>query len=191
VDVDALGMTIDVMVASYLVDGLESRVGQTIGLHTLLQLEPAGQSGALSPRLIGFEDARDRSFYTLFTTVKGVGGKRALRAMAEPASVIAGYIASRDHAALQGLPEIGKRLAETIVAELHGKVDPFVSLDIHVAGQEKSSSTSGAVSQAIEALVRLGESRGDAEQRVRRAAERDAGLTSAEQLLSAALSRQG
>ncbi|MFG0257898.1 MAG: Holliday junction branch migration protein RuvA [Phycisphaerales bacterium JB043] len=191
IDVDALGMWVEVMVPTYLAEDLRGRVGQIVRLHTLLHLDPVGQSGSLSPRLIGFGEAQEREFFTLFTTVKGVGGKRALRAMVEPSGEIAGHIARRDLAALQRLPEIGKRLAETIVAELHGKVDPFVELDVRVAGEKKRSSSSAPVEQAIEALVRLGESRSEAEQKVRRVAERDASLTSAGQLLSAALSHNG
>jgi holliday junction DNA helicase RuvA len=188
IDVEALGMSFEVMLPGYLSAELSGSVGSAIALYTLLQLDPVGQSSSLSPRLIGFAEARDKEFFALFTTVKGVGGKRALRAMAEPPGVLAGYIASRDHAALQRLPEIGKRLAETIVAELHGKVDGFIALDIHVAEGGSAVRSGGPVDEAIEALVRLGETRGEAEQKVRRASQQDSTLESAASLLSAALS---
>ena len=188
IEIDALGMSFDVMLPSYLASALLKDIGKPISLYTLLQLDPTGQSGALSPRLIGFASERDRRFFELFTTVKGVGGKRALRAMAEPPVKIAGHIAHRDHGALQRLPEIGKRLAETIVAELHGKVDPFVDVEVRVKSAGGAGPAGDVVGQAIEALVRLGEPRMDAERRVHKAARQDPALESAEALLAASLS---
>mgnify|MGYP001255842787 FL=1 len=87
-----------------------------------------------------------------------------MRAMASPPGEIAAWIASRNTKALQTLPEIGKRLAETVVAELNGKVDGFVA-----AGSEIEPAplpATGPAEDAVAALVALGQTRSDAEQRV-------------------------
>ena len=102
-------------------------MGQTLTLNTFHFIEMQGQGTTAIPRLAGFTTAQDRRFYELFTTVKGIGNKRALRAMALESAQIAAAIADRDLALLQSLPEIGRRTAETIVATLSGKVDAFVS----------------------------------------------------------------
>jgi Holliday junction DNA helicase RuvA len=105
---------------------LAARIGQPVRFHTLHYLEGQGQGSSFWPRLIGFQHASDRAFFELFTTVKGIGNRKALRALQLPFGRVATAIAERDHALLQSLPEIGKRTAEAICVELKGKVDPFV-----------------------------------------------------------------
>ncbi|MBL0920626.1 MAG: Holliday junction DNA helicase RuvA [Phycisphaerales bacterium] len=174
---------------------LLSSVGQTVTLHTLEWHESASQGASYIPRLLGFGTPRDRRFFELFTTVKGVGTKKALRAMARPVGEIARAIAERDVKALQELPEIGKRMAETIVAELHGKVDEFVDLGAIGAGPVRVVVRTGglteAADQALAALVRLGESRADAERMVRRAVELEPAAKSADEILTAAFASRG
>jgi Holliday junction DNA helicase RuvA len=180
-----LGVSVEALLPTFLAFRLQDAIGNEISLHTRLELEPHGQSGALTPRLIGFESARQRRFFELFTTVKGVGGRRALRAMAEPPERIARAISDKDAPALQRLPEIGKRLAETIIAELHGKVDDYLN---DSAPATRRAPETPARSQAVDALVRLGEPRQQAEVKVLRALERDPALDTAEAILAAALS---
>lgn len=151
----------EVMVPGYLAQELHASIGRTIRLHTLEYLEAQGQGTSFIPRLIGFGSASERRFFELFTTVKGLGSKRALRALALPPAQIAGIIAARDTAALKRLPEIGPRLAETVVAELHGKVNPFVDPAAHV--EAKPPASSPALGDAVSALVALGEKREEAE----------------------------
>src|SRR5712671_6350629 len=92
----------------------------------MVYLEGQGQGTSFVPRVLGFATPREREFFELFTTVKGLGNKRALRALAREPVEIAGAIAEKNTRALQELPEIGKRLAETVIAELTGKVEKFV-----------------------------------------------------------------
>src|SRR5690606_7419780 len=126
------GLCIDAMAPAYLAERLAAgeageagQVGSKVRLETLLTLEGSSQGTSFVPRLIGFESAGSRRFFEIFTTVKGLGSRRALRAMAVEPGVIAQAIVAEDHKALERLPEIGKRLAQTIVAELSGKVDGF------------------------------------------------------------------
>ncbi len=122
-----MGLSYEVLVPAYTAGRLQGRLGQPLTLHTFHFIESQGQGTTSYPRLAGFLTAADRKFYELFTTCKGVGNKRALRAMALATPQIAGAIVDRDLAMLQSLPEIGRRMAETIVATLTGKVDAFLS----------------------------------------------------------------
>ncbi len=105
---------------------LEGLVGGEVTFHTVFYLEGDASGGNLTPRLIGFADEQDRGFFQTFITVKGIGPRKALRALAVPASEVAAAIEAKDVKALIKLPQVGKRAAETIIAELAGKVGRFV-----------------------------------------------------------------
>ncbi len=145
-------------------------------LHTIEQYEAQGQSTSLTPRLIGFTSPTEQKFFELLTKVRGLGHRKALKAMARPPAWIAGAIQRRDVKALTELPEIGKRLAETIVTDLHGKVELFLDASEASAGVGRGSGVeafapepTGPAEAAVAALVALGETRGDAERLVARA----------------------
>ena len=165
------GVAYAVHVPAFLVPELVVVVGGSITLYTLQQFEASAQGSNLTPRLIGFRSADERRFFELFTTVKGLGTRRGLRAMAAPIGEIARAIESRDAAWLQRLPEIGKRLAETIVAELHGKIEGFSTAREDRTAEAKPVGVleTEVAKQAVAALVRLGEARADAERKVQRA----------------------
>lgn len=169
-------ISIDALVPAYLADRLAgAEPGRRLRLDTLLTLESSSQGTSFSPRLLGFDGAQSRRFFEIFTTVKGLGTRRALRAMAAEPGVIAAAIVAQDHKALERLPEIGKRLAQTIVAELSGKVDAF-ALDVELDGAVESKPGSRASGRlppvardAMDALMALGETPADAERRIRAA----------------------
>jgi len=189
-----VGMTYRAMLPASATDSISGRVGETITLETLELYEASGQGSHLTPRLIGFVTETDRRFFELFTTVKGVGSRKALRAMAAPTGDIASAISRKDTAFLRTLPEIGARLAETICAELGGKVDRFITPDLHgsLVEPKPGAAPGGIAAQAIAALVRLGESRPDAERLVSLAQDRDPTIDNADTLLAAAFaSRPG
>lgn len=168
----------EVLLPAYVAKSLAARVGQTVTFSTLEYLEGQGQGTSFVPRLIGFTAARDRAFFEVFTTVKGIGNKKALRAMAVEPGVIARAIASKDASALVKLPEIGKRMAETIIAELHGKVEIFLSeqelgsLEIKSGAAAMPMRLSPIAEEAVTVLTTLGETRGEAERRVALAQEK-------------------
>ncbi len=178
------GLAYEVLLPLHLADRLAARLGEDVTLHTMEYLEAVSQGSSFRPRLLGFETRQERAFFERLTRVKGLGAKRALRAMAEPAGEIAAAITRRDAVFLQRLPEIGKRLAETIIAELHGKVDAFSD----VAASGKVVTRPGAAEQAIAALERLGQSRNEAERLVTKAIEREPALDSPDAILAAAFS---
>lgn len=183
-------MAWEVRVPTVVADAMSARIGQRVRLHTFATLEQQAQGTSFTPRLIGFESETQRAFFERFTKVKGLGNKRALRALAMPTGQIAAAIRARDTSALSRLPEIGKRLAETIVAELHGKIDEFADADAVIAEGKPGGTGAGALNdaarQTVAALVRLGEQQANAEELVRRARAslgQDASKASADELL--------
>lgn len=154
------GLWYEVMVPATDAERLADKVGQDIALHTINHIEGDPTRGAMTPRLIGFDTPADRDFFRLFTTVKGIGVRKALRALIRPMGEIAAAIQAKDAKFLLALPEIGKRTAETIIAELHGKVEDF-------AGELSTATAEGpeipeAGQEAAAVLVQLGERRADA-----------------------------
>ena len=164
---------------------LAGMVGQNIELDLLHYLESQSNGAVLRPRLVGFGSRSDRAFFELFTSVKGIGYRKALRALQLPVNVIATAIAEKDVDTLRSLPEIGKRTAETIVLELHDKVDAQ-ALTTPDAPAPTGSEPS-ATGDAVRVLVQLGESRLVANDLVDRAARADPELDTADALVAAAL----
>jgi len=154
------GLWYEVLVPACDVERLSRRVGQDVILHTIHYLEGDLSRGAVTPRLVGFLAESDREFFKVFTTVKGIGARKALRALARPVAEIAAAIGSKDAKFLVALPEIGKRSAETIIAELHGKVDAYAG-ELPAAGAEVTALSEPAA-EAVAVLVQLGEKRPDA-----------------------------
>ncbi len=191
-------LTYEVLVSPFTAERLLARRGQRVSLHTLELLESPNQGASFVPRLLGFETREDRAFFELLTKVKGLGPRRALRALAASTADVARMILERDAKGLTRLPEIGKKLAESIVAEIGEKAGAFAAPDEPraqrapgAAGEvvEARSSLSRAAEQAIVALVRLGESRPEAERMVERVArETD---ESPDAILAAALAFRG
>ena len=152
------GLWYAVLVAGCDVERLARRVGQEVVLHTIHYFEGDPSHGVQTPRLIGFLAEADRDFFRLFTTVKGIGMRKALRALVRPLGEVAAAIQARDARFLQALPEIGKRTAEQVIAELHGKVDAFA---VGAPAPERAEMPEAAA-EAVAVLVQLGERRADA-----------------------------
>ncbi len=164
------GLAYEVMLPTFAAARLGAQIGSRVTLHTVHYLEGSSAGGNMTPRLAGFLSERDRDFFELFTTTRGIGPRKGLRAMALASGQIAAAIADRDLKLLQSLPEIGRRMAETVVATLHGKVDRFLD------GSESAATGGGQASaaevptgpvrsiarEALEVLVQLGENRSQA-----------------------------
>ena len=165
---------------------LASLVGRDVRFHTLHYLEGQGQGTSFIPRLIGFASADARAFFELLTTVRGLGPRKALRALRVPWQTVAEAIAERDIDLLMTLPEIGRRTAETIVAELHGKVDRFVTEPSAEAAAPADDGRPSIVRDAILAMERLGEARPQARRLIEKALAGDPALGTADALVAAA-----
>ena len=162
------GLVYEVLLPAFAATRLAASTGQSVTLHTLQFIEATAQGATMFPRLAGFLSERDQRFFELFVTCKGIGHKRALRAMVLDPATIAAAIADRDAKLIQTMPEVGKKLAETIVITLKDKVERFVSeaeygdtdASAKNAGQRAGPSRAGGPArEALEILLQLGEQR--------------------------------
>ena len=163
-------LTYEVLVPAADSMALATRLGQPVSFHTLHYLEGQGQGASFWPRLIGFQAPADRAFFELFTTVKGIGNRKALRALQLPFG----------------------QVAEAICVELKGKVDPFVrgigagvgpgaAPGTRAAGGASASrgpitaesKLMAAARDAVEVLVQLGHTKPAAREMVERVIGRD------------------
>ena len=124
--------------------------GATVTLHTQLVIR---ENEWL---VIGAADRDAIDLFGLLLTVSGVGPRVALAllSMSDPAS-LRRAIADGDVATLTRAPGVGRRLAERVVVELRGKVEPG---DRGLA----LGPLTGAQADALDALVALGYSQGEA-----------------------------
>ena len=175
-------MAYEVMVPGYLVSVLAGKIGKEISLCTMQYYEGNPAGGNLIPRMIGFGSESERDFFTKYTTVKGIGIRKALRSLCMPIATIASAIEDGNEKTLQTLPEIGKRLSQQIIAELKGKLKTFAV----------SESTGAAVSggtfenyqiEALEILIAWGEKRNEAMELIELACKKNPDIKSAEELV--------
>ncbi len=164
------GVAREVLVPQFAIGELAAYRGQVVTLHTMELLEGNQASGNLVPRVLGFLHPEDRSFFTRFVNVKGIGPRKALKALCEPVRRIATWIESGDAKALVRLPGIGSRAAELIVASLKGKMDDL-ALPAAATKEGKPAELSRAQRDALEILVAWGDSRGECERWLERAAQ--------------------
>lgn len=166
---------------------LQASLGETLTFHTIFYLGGDPSRGGLEPTLIGFLRAQDRQFFNIFTTVKGIGPKTALKALTVPVGQIANAIEGKDARFLVQLNGIGKRTAELIIAELAGKVKTFAAEYLTANGGTPAAHAGvkriALEEEAIEALMALGERRPDAERLLERARQSNPTLKTTDTLL--------
>jgi len=165
------GLGYEVLVCGYAMGELAACLQREVTLHTLEYYEGSSVGGNLIPRVVGFLHPEDRAFFNRFITVKGMGVRKAIKALAEPIGRIAAAIESGDEAALGRLPGVGKRVASQIIAELKGKVGDF-ALAIPEREAQASETAAGwthELRDALEVLCALGERRTDAQRWLDRA----------------------
>lgn len=175
----------EILAPGYTISELSMSINREITLYTLEFYE--GNSATASsfiPRIVGFPQPQDKAFFLKFTTVKGIGMKKALRAMARRPSDIAWSIESGDTTMLKTLPEIGKRTAEQVIAELKGKMAEFADMPSH-APAKASKPLSNIEKEALEILMQLGESASVADMLIDKALKSDESIVTTEQLVQA------
>lgn len=183
--VEVGGVCLDVHIPRSATEELSRRIGQEITLHTVFYLEGNAVGANFSPRLLGFLNETDRGFFNAFTRVKGVGMRKALRAMSVPADQIAAAIEAGDERSLTALPEIGRKMAAQIVTDLRGQLGEYV-LSRPTPSAQPARTFTDAQHVAINILVEWGDRRLDAERLVASAIEADAKLIETEQIVKAA-----
>ncbi|MEW6250424.1 MAG: Holliday junction branch migration protein RuvA [Planctomycetota bacterium] len=184
---DVGGIGYEVMVPGSAGVELHRCVGQELTLHTVQYFEGNPAGAHLIPRLVGFLSEAEREFFNLFTRVKGISTRRALRAMSLPAAQLAAAIEHGDTHLLTTLPEVGKKTAAQIVAELQGKLTHLL------LGAEAAAAPGGAPAVltqaqriAVDILVQWGDRRADAQRWVAAAVEADPNLTEPDDIVRAA-----
>jgi Holliday junction DNA helicase RuvA len=169
------GLVYEVLVPACDAGELLARQGREVSFFTLHYLESQGQGSHFAPRVIGFRSREQRAFFELLTTVKGIGNRKALRAMQVSHARMAEAIAAGDAKFLATLPEIGKRTAESTIVELKGKLDPFLADPTAAKRAAQMAAAVSAVAlpvgpaaDAEEVLVALGEPRAQARAKIER-----------------------
>ena len=175
----------ELLVAAASLTELQASLGEDLTLYTIFYLAGDPSRGGLEPTLIGFLRPEDKQFFEAFTTVKGIGPRKALKALTTSTGEIAHAIESKDTRFLSGLDGIGKRMAEQIVAELSGKLEKFA---LSFGGEGKrgiaqSSRRAPYEEDAIAAMTALGERRSDAEHFLDRVKQGNSGLKTTDALL--------
>ncbi|MCA9291000.1 MAG: hypothetical protein KDA25_07720, partial [Phycisphaerales bacterium] len=125
--------------------------------------------------------------FELFTTVKGIGRRKALRALIHPTADVAEAIATNDLVFLTSLPEIGRRTAQTIVAELGDKVDRFIEVRLNdgTTGAATPAGRQELVRDALAVLTQLGETASMSRDLIQRALVADPTLDTVDAVVAA------
>lgn len=180
---DRDGLAYEVLIPRFASADLAGRVGETVVLHTVHYIEGNAIGANFTPRLIGFLSVTDRDFFYHFTSVKGVGMRKALRAMSVPPHQIAAAIEHGDERLLTTLPEIGRKLAAQMITDLRGKLAAF--LVTSQASKPLAELTDGQ-RVALDILVQWGDRRADAQRWITAAVEADPRLKSPDEIVKAA-----
>ena len=155
--------------------------GEEGEVYTYLQVSEQGIS------LFGFADLKEKELFLRLTSVQGVGAKLAIAALSamRPADLTEA-IFTADVKRLTSVKGLGKKTAERIVLELHGKI----SADELIGTSEGGMSAvrlpkSQADDDAVAALMGLGFTRQESARAVERA--KAAGAATVEDIIQAAL----
>lgn len=175
IDVNGVGYKVEV--STQTVDQL-SAAGTEIKLLIYHHITESDQ------RLFGFFTTDEKALFEKLITVKGVGPKLGLTILSGlPAANLIAAITQSDVAALSRVPGIGKKTAERIILELREKLAEYTSSSTSIV----SSTPSGPMNEAIQALESLGFKTRDAEQAVMKAMK-DSDATDTSAVIRKALS---
>lgn len=160
--------------------------GETVELYTYLQVKEDGVT------LFGFESTKEKELFLKLISVSGVGPKLGIAILASlSADEFAQAVATADVKRLSAVKGLGKKTAEKIVLELHGKISAAEVLD--ASGDRLTAAMeSGAPAKltrededAVSALMGLGFTRSESAQAVKKAHE--SGATTVEEIIMKAL----
>ena len=161
-------------------------VGAVAELYTYLQVKEDGIT------LFGFGEPKEKELFLKLISVSGVGPKMGISILAHlSADDFALAVATADVKRLATVKGLGKKTAEKIVLELHGKISAAEVLG--ASGDDLTPSSTAAIpaklsaqdEEAISALMGLGFTRNESVQAVKKA--HDLGATSVEEIIMKAL----
>lgn len=148
-------------------------------VYTYMQVKEDGVS------LFGFADVKEKELFLKLTSVQGVGAKMAIALLSSMRpSEISEAIASADSKRLSAVKGLGKKTAERIILELHGKI----SADEVMGGAGPVRAVplpDEEDDDAVAALMGLGFTKQESARAVERA--KNGGAKTAEEILAAAL----
>ena len=160
-------------------------VGQVAELHTYLQVKEDGMT------LFGFESVREKEMFLKLISVPNVGPKMGIAVFgALSVDEFATAIATADVKRLSTVKGLGKKTAEKIVLDLHGKISAAEILsangdDLSAAPTTTTAKLSASDEEAVSALMGLGFTRTESVNAVKKA--RDLGAVSVEEVIMKAL----
>ena len=181
VDVNGLGYEVYCSSGAF----AKATVGETVELHTYLQVKEDGIT------LFGFESVKEKELFLKLISVSGVGPKLGISVLSGMSGEdFATAIATADAQRLAGVKGLGKKTAEKIILELHGKISAG---EIMQASGDVPTSRSKPVAEklspmeedALIALQGLGFTRTESMQAVKKAKEQ--GATTTEDIIMRAL----
>ncbi|MFD1254585.1 Holliday junction ATP-dependent DNA helicase RuvA [Devosia equisanguinis] len=138
-------------------------------------------------RLYGFANEAEKSWFTLLTTVQGVGARVALAILSVMSpSALSSAVALQDKAMVGRANGVGPKLATRIVTELKGKVPAIGAVDADTLGLQAALGegvASGNIADAVSALTNLGYSSAQASAAVARVVAKEGDDTATEKLI--------
>ncbi len=136
--------------------------------------------------LFGFADVHEKQLFLRLTSVQGVGAKSAIAILSSmKPNEVSEAIATADSKRLSAVKGVGKKTAERIILELHGKISADELLGQENVGGRVSSLPKEADDDAVSALMGLGFTKQESARAVERA--KAAGAKTAEEIIALAL----
>ena len=160
-------------------------VGEIAEIYTYLQVKEDGVT------LFGFESVKEKEIFLKLTSVSGVGPKLGIAVLTGmSADDFATAIATADVKKLSAVKGLGKKTAEKIVLELHGKISAAEVMSAsgdapEVKTAEPQAKLTAVEEEAVAALQGLGFTRSESVQAVKRA--RENGAKTVEEVIMKAL----
>ena len=162
-------------------------VGAVAELYTYLQVKEDGIT------LFGFDTPKEKELFLKLISVSGVGPKLGISILAAlSADDFAYAVATADVKRLSAVKGLGKKTAEKIVLELHGKISAAEVLGASgddfsptAATAEMPAKLSAVEEEGVSALMGLGFTRAESTQAVKKA--RDNGAKTVEEIIMRAL----
>lgn len=159
-------------------------VGESAEMFTYLQVKEDGIT------LYGFSSLKEKELFLKLTSVSGVGPKMGIGVLScMSADDLALAVATADVKRLSAVKGLGKKTAEKIILELHGKISAAEimgasedSMSVPTATPQKLSAVD---EEAVGALIGLGFKRAESVQAVARAKE--TGAKTVEEIIMRAL----
>ena len=159
--------------------------GAVAELYTYLQVKEDGVT------LFGFASVQEKELFLKVVSVSGVGPKLGISILTGlSADEFATAVATADVKRLSAVKGLGKKTAEKIVLELHGKISAAEVMS--ASGEAPSTSLEAPMvamtaedEEAIAALMGLGFTKNESSQAVKRA--RDTGARTTEEIIRKAL----